>query len=143
MASINFSHFTKSLFKVLFILSAFLILLYYLYLLDLLIQAIAIFSILYLIIYGSIGTLMVFSAISEVMGSNDLNINNNFLFSIIFYIVIVFVLWLVILAFWPLFAIPDSALSKKKKYNSIENFEEKLRQKYGPTVILDTFVDTN
>ena len=143
MASINFSNVTKSLFKAFFFLSAFSILLYYLHLLDLLIPAIAIFSILYLIIYGTIGTLMVFSAISEVMSANDLNISNNFLLSIIFYVLIVFVLWLVILAFWPLFAIPDSALSKKKKYNSIENFEEKLKQKYGPTVILDTFVDTN
>ena len=85
---------------------------------------------------------MVFSAVSDVMSENDINSSNNYLLSIIFYVLTVMVLWLVILLFWPLFAIPDSALSKKTKYSSVEDFEEKLKQKYGPTAILESFIDS-
>ncbi|MHA1983056.1 MAG: hypothetical protein ACW967_01800 [Candidatus Hodarchaeales archaeon] len=111
-------------------------LLYYLHSLNLLIPAIAVGSVLYLIVYFSIGTLMVFSAVGEVLGDNQTQ-SNNLLMSIIFYLIFVLILWITVLLFWPLFSIPDSALSKKKKYNSIETFEEKLIQKYGATAILE------
>ena len=113
------------------------VLVYYLHLVNLLIPAIAVFSVLYLTIYLTIGTLMVFSAVSEVMGDNEIIPGNNYLLAIIFYVVIVMVLWVVVLIFWPIFAIPDSALSKKKKYPSVESFEEKLLQKYGTTAIFE------
>jgi hypothetical protein len=112
------------------------VLLYYLHSLNLLIPAIAVGSVLYLIVYFSIGTLMVFSAVGEVLGDNQTQ-SNNLLMSIIFYLIFVLILWITVLLFWPLFSIPDSALSKKKKYNSIETFEEKLIQKYGATAILE------
>jgi hypothetical protein len=80
---------------------------------------------------------MVFSAVSEIMGENEISQTHNYLLSLIFYVAFVLILWVTVLLFWPLFAIPDSALVKKKKYSSIENFEEKLVQKYGTTAVFE------
>lgn len=135
-AGTNKINFIKNLIKFFFVLGIVSVLLYYLHTNNLLIPAIAVSSVLYLIVYFSIGTIMVFSAVGEVLGENQIQ-NNNYLMSIIFYLLFVLILWFTVLLFWPLFSIPDSALSKKKKYQSIESFEEKLIQKYGATAILE------
>ena len=52
------------------------------------------------------------------------------------------ILWIVCLLFWPLLAIPDSALRRKGKYQSITSFEEAVKKKYGTSQGLD-FSDEN
>ena len=97
---------------------------------NLIIPLIAFFSLGYLIIYSFIGTVLIFSSALDFNGKTNLqNAYNGPLYSIIVYALTVFLFWIFLLMFWPIFLIPDRDL-RRNKYPSIEKFEKHLRQKY-------------
>jgi hypothetical protein len=107
-------------------------LLYYLYTNDLLKWIVAVISVLYLIFYFGIATLAIFSITISELGSIMTELSRvSPLLSIILLIPMIFLLWLVLLVFWPLFVIPDESLVRNpEKYDAIHSFETKVRAKY-------------
>ena len=118
--------------------------LWYLASINMLIPTIFVASVLYLLVYFSIGTIAVFSTINEI--GKDLELDQsfglNYLMNLLAVIIFTVVLWIVCLIFWPLLAIPDNALHRKRKYKSIVSFEEAVKKKYGASQVL-VFNDDN
>ena len=97
---------------------------------NLIVPLIVFFSLGYLIIYFLIGTVLIFSSAIDFNGKINLqNAYNGPLYFIIVYALTVFLFWIFLLMFWPIFLIPDRDL-RRNKYPSIEKFEKHLRQKY-------------
>ena len=85
-------------------------LLYYLYITDLLKWIIAGSSILYLIFYFGIATIAIFTVSISEIGSIMRGLSQSSpLLAILLLVPTIFLLWLVLLLFWPLFIIPDSS----------------------------------
>lgn len=123
----------RSLFKISFYLITIGGLLYYLYLTDLLKWIIAGSAILYLIFYFGIATIAIFSVTLSELGSMMRGLSQSSpLLAILLLVPTVFLLWLVLLLFWPLFIIPDRSLVRNpEKYDAIHKFEHAYFLKYS------------
>ena len=123
----------RSLFKIGFYLITIGGLLYYLYLIDLLKWIIAGSSILYLIFYFGIATIAIFSVSISELGSIMKGLSQTSpLLALLLLVPTIFLLWLVLLLFWPLFIIPDRSLVRNpEKYDAIYRFESAYYSKYS------------
>ena len=108
-------------------------LLYYLYITDLLKWIIAGSSILYLIFYFGIATIAIFTVSISEIGSIMRGLSQSSpLLAILLLVPTIFLLWLVLLLFWPLFIIPDSSFVRNpEKYDAIKRFETQYFLKYS------------
>ena len=108
-------------------------LLYYLIVADLLKWIIAGSSILYLIFYFGIATIAIFVVSMSEVGTLMKGLSRTSpLLAIVLLVPTIFLLWLVLLLFWPIFIIPDSSLIRNpEKYDAIQKFENQVRTKYS------------
>ena len=119
--------------KLCFYLSAIGGLLYYLIIADLLKWLIAGASILYLLFYFGIATIAIFTVSITEVGLLMKNFSRTSpLLAIALLVPTIFLLWFVMLLFWPLFIIPDSSLIRNpEKYDAIQKFENQVQTKYS------------
>ena len=123
---------SNRLIKTIFYITALGGILFYLIQSNLLIWIIAGVSIIYLVFYFGIATIAVFAVSLAEIGTmyNSLS-QKSPLLALVVISPFIFLFWLVLLLFWPLFIIPDrSFVRKPEKYDAIANFEAEVRTKY-------------
>ena len=108
-------------------------LLFWLYEQNYLLILIGIASILYLIFYFGLGTVMVFMASLEELGHARIGFSRSPLLTIVVLGMTVLFFWLAALMFWPLLLIPNHEFISKKnqeKFDAIARFEYNMKEKY-------------
>lgn len=97
-----------------------------------LVPVIAVLSVAYLLFYFGIGTLAVFMVSLEELGPLVQETNaSSPLLTVVVLGPLLLVLWVMMLAIWPVFMIPDRNLVRNPdKYDAIEKYESLVREKY-------------